>query len=145
MSGKGAVDYLLPLDWAKTSAPFYYHEVKNSNKLRFVDPMEYTRSYEQRIREGEHIPTWLSILENSSRPDFNKTFFKKFPELKKLEQEQLFRPFGNYVEGLHFGELPASKIKALIYHSIPPSAQEMKLLKKLGIEVIDGRGKYTSK
>ncbi len=142
MTEKLAVDYLLPLDWAKTSIPFYYREVQQHNKLRFVEPDAYTRSYNKRVEEGEHIPTWLSILENSSQPDFNKKFLKKFPELAPFESEQLFRPYGNYVEGLHFGELPASKIKAFIYHSDPPSAQELVEFERLGIEVIDGRGKY---
>lgn len=142
MSEKLAVDYLLPLDWAKTSIPFYYREVKQQNKLRFVEPDAYTRSYNKRIEEGEHIPTWQSVLENSSQPDFNKKFMKQFPELAPFEGEQLFRPYGNYVEGLHFGELPSSKIKAFIYHSDPPSAQELLEFERLGIEVIDGRGKY---
>ena len=142
MSEKLVADYLLPLDWAKTSIPFYYQEVAKNNKFRFVDPMVYTRNYQKRISEGEVIPTWLSMMENNSYPDFNEDFFRKFPELKKFKDEQLIRPFGNYVEGLHFGELPPSKIKALIYHSTPPSADESKLLKKLGIEVIDGRGQF---
>ncbi len=142
MSEKLAVDYLLPLDWAKTSIPFYYREVSEHNKLRFVEPDAYKRSYKKRIDEGEHIPTWQSMLENNSHPDFDKKFFKKFPELAPHQDEQLFRPYGNYVEGLHFGELPPSKIKAFIYHSDPPSAEELAEFERLGIEVIDGRGKY---
>lgn len=142
MSEKLAVDYLLPLDWANTSIPFYYREVQQHNRLRFVEPDAYTRSYKKRIEEGEHIPTWQSMLENSSHPDFDKKFFKKFPELAPHQEEQLFRPYGNYVEGLHFGELPATKIKAFIYHSEPPSPEELAELQRLGIEVIDGRGKY---
>jgi hypothetical protein len=142
MSEKLAVDYLLPLDWAKTSIPFYYREVQQHNKLRFVEPDAYKRSYEKRIDEGEHIPTWLSVLENNSQPEFDKKFFKKFPELAPHQGEQLFRPYGNYVEGLHFGELSTSKIKAFIYHSDPPSPEELAEFQRLGIEVIDGRGKY---
>ena len=142
MSEKLAVDYLLPLEWAKTSIPFYYREVRQHNRLRFVEPDAYTRSYKKRIEEGEHIPTWQSMLENSSHPDFDKKFFKKFPELAPHREEQLFRPYGNYVEGLHFGELPATKIKAFIYHSEPPSPEELAELQRLGIDVIDGRGKY---
>lgn len=142
MSEKLAVDYLIPVDWAKTSIPFFYREVSKTNKLRFVDPATYSRSYQKRIREGEHIPTWLSMIENSSQPDFNKKFFKDFPELAPYQEEQLFRPYGNYVEGLHFGELPPSKIKAFIFHDDPPNAEELAEFRRLGIEVIDGRGRY---
>ncbi len=142
LSDKLAVDYLIPLEWVKTSVPYYYQQVSKENKLRFVDPMNNKLWYQARKQKGEHIPTWLDMVQNSSRPKFDRKFFERFPELNKLESEQLFKPYGNYVEGLHFGELPPTKIKTLIYHSNPPSPEELKILNQLGIEVIDGRGKY---
>ena len=139
LDGTHVVDYLLPLDWLKTTVPFYYEQVKSENLFRFVDPKVFKDYYKAQIKTHGHFPQWQEIIHNSSRPEFNKAFFKKFPELKKFEDDQLLLPYGNYSEGLYFGKLPPQKIKALIYHERPPSEKEMKELKKLGIQVIDGR------
>ena len=132
--------HLLPPEWLDTAIPFFYDQFKKDRALRFVDPDAFKLQYEKRLARGEVIPTWQSVLEDTSRPNFGTVFFKKFPELKPFEEDFLLRPYGNYVEGVYFGEMKAQgNVKALIYRSNPPTADELKRFEALGIQVIDGR------
>jgi len=133
-----AIGHLLPLQWVKSTIPHYYEQVKTRNLLRYVDPAHFKAYYQAQMAAGEHLPPWREFIENSSRPDFDEGFFKKFPELKRFEK-LLVRPYGNYSEGMYFGKLDASKVEALIYHDRPPSEEEQVLLKKLGIRVIQAK------
>jgi hypothetical protein len=138
-TGEAWVEQLVPMDWIKTTAPYYYEQVKSSGKLRYVDPEVFKKYYKAQVEAHGVYPQWQAAFEETSRPDFDRAFFKKFPELKPYEENLMIRPYGNYTEGLYFGKLPPTKIKTLIYHERPPSAEELKELKRLGIEVIDGR------
>ena len=141
LSGAHGVDHLLPLEWIKTSTPFYYEQVKSQNKLRFVDPKVF-EAYYNKIKEEEGVmPQWQEAFSNTSQPNFDEKFMKKFPEFKNYDDKVLMRPYGNYVEGLYFGKLPSKKIKAMIFHETPPTPEEMKEFQRLGIQVIDGRAK----
>jgi hypothetical protein len=142
LSGAQGVDHLLPLEWIKTSTPFYYEQVKSQNKLRFVDPKVFEAHYNKIKEEEGIVPMWQEVMMNTSQPKFEKNFMKKFPELSKYDDKVFMRPYGNYVEGLYFGKLPPKKIKAMIFHETPPTPEEMKEFERLGIQVIDGRGKY---
>lgn len=134
--GKNIIEHLLPLDWLKTTTPFYYEQVKAKNLFRYVDPAVFKEYYEaQKVAHGG-MPMWQESRVNTSRPEFGEAFFKTFPELKKYNEDLLLRPYGNYTEGLYFGRLTPSKIKALIYHGRPPDEAELMALKKAGIRVI---------
>ncbi|HEY8269688.1 MAG TPA: hypothetical protein VIG33_02285 [Pseudobdellovibrionaceae bacterium] len=137
------LDYVLPLDLLLTAVPFYYEQVRTKNKFRFVneDSAEYQKRFEDFKAEMDgFLADWQYNLINDLRPTFSAGFFEKFPELKPYEKSFLFRPYGNYVEGLYYGPLSvAGKVKALIFRSTPPTAEEMAKFKELGIQVIDGR------
>jgi len=142
-------DHLLPLEDLPISAPYYYEQVKTENRWRFnnITP-EYIKKKQApykvdwEIAESDPLPSKIAAKIDYTDPEFDKTLGKNYPELMEEHYSFYGRPFGNYVEGLYFGQLPQKKITTLIYHERPPTMQEMKKLKELGIKVIDGRGKF---
>ena len=139
MDGSDPMDYLLPLQWLKTSIPFYYEQVALHREFRFVSTDRHKQLYEEMKEEMGHVSTRIDIRLNHATPTFDETFFKRFPELKPY-QNLFMAPQGNYCEGLYYGRLRPEKIAGLIYRSNPPSEAEWKRLKALGIRVYDGTG-----
>lgn len=143
------LDYALPLNLLQTAMPFYYEQIKTTNKFRFVDAdsSEYKKPFEDLKNEMDGVLTdWQYNLLNNLQPNFNDDLLTKFPELKPFQNSFLFRPYGNYVEGLYYGPLAvARKVKTLIFRSNPPTAEEMMKFEELGIQVIDGRQLHTKK
>ena len=139
MDGSTSLDYLLPLAWVKATIPFYYERMLNRNEMRFVDPASQKEKYEELKKEYGAVPMWLETRITTSRPNFDEAFYQKFPELKRYDSDLMPSPYGNYSEGLYFGPLGPKKIKALIFHETPPSSEEFKELKRLGIKIYDSR------
>jgi hypothetical protein len=138
MDGENPMDYLLPLQWLKTSIPFYYEQVAKNREFRFVSTDRHRQLYEEIKEEIGHVPTRIDIRLNHSTPTFDEAFFKRFPELKPY-QNLLMSPQGNYCEGLYYGRLGPEKIAGLIFRSNPPTPAEWRRLNELGIKVYDGR------
>lgn len=146
-SGMDPVNYLLPLESLSTSIPFFYQQILSQNLLRFVDPTsaEYLRPLEELKKDfedvGMRLQDWQILMMDDMQPNFDSSFFDKFPELIDFKNF-LFKPRGNYVEGLFIGALPAvGKVSALIYRDTPPSPEEMRKFTEANIKVIDGRAR----
>ena len=129
------VNYILPGDLLPMSIPFFYEQVKNANTLRFVDRQ--SDWYRKKLLSMSDAPDWQQTMADSMQPDLPK-LFKSFPSLRRY-QEFLVRPYANYVEGMYYGALPVTKVRAFIYRSQPPTPAELRQFEKFGIEVIDGR------
>ena len=139
MDGSDPMDYLLPLQWLKTTIPFYYEQVARSREFRFVSTDRHQQLHEEMKKELGHVTTRLDIRLNHATPTFDEAFFNRFPELKAYSN-LFMAPQGNYCEGLYYGKLGPEKIAGLIYRSNPPSEAEWKMLNALGIQVYDGSG-----
>lgn len=142
LAGDHVGDYLLPLEWLALSIPYYHQQVEEQNQWRFSDPesprVKAMIEEEREFYEG-YLPPWAFYLVDLTAPDFGDAFFARFPELEPFRDTMLMRPHGNYSEVDVFGPLDASKVKALVYRSSPPTPEEQAKLTALGIEVIDGR------
>lgn len=84
ISGDKILDYLLPLSMLKMSVPYFYHEVKKSNKLQFRDVF----SDEFRQKKQELYDTYQNVKSqfyaiDFTYPELDMDFFNKFPELWK--------------------------------------------------------------